>query len=73
VGVPDLREVETLEGAAHQLVARDRRRQAGAAGIPEALLRPKAPGRKRASPGKRGAADKKMTSFQDKNFRRASF
>jgi len=54
-------------------MARDAQRQADAAGIPEALVRPVAPGRERPGAGNCSAANEEMASFQQENFRRASF
>jgi len=64
VRVPDLRRIQPFPGLADQFVAREAQRQADAAGIPDALVGPVAPGRKRAGACNRGAASNEMASFQ---------
>ena len=51
VRVPHVSRVEPVPGGAHQLVVGKPRRQGGAAGIPEPLLRPVTPRRERKSTG----------------------
>jgi len=54
-------------------VAREAQRQADAAGIPEAALRPEAPGGKRTGAGERAATQQKVPSFQEQEkIRRAN-
>jgi hypothetical protein len=56
VRVPDLRGVEPSPGVPDQLVFGEAARQAREAGIPQALLRPQAPGGKAAGGGERRTA-----------------
>jgi len=71
--VPDPLRVEARPSFPDQFVPREREWQADTAGIPEALLGPEFPGRKRAGAGERGATQQKMPSFQKrKEIRRAS-
>jgi hypothetical protein len=53
-------------------MARDAQRQADAAGIPNAFIRPQAPGRERACTGERTGAQQEISSLQG-CFRPASF
>jgi len=65
VAVPDLGRIEILPCRADQRVLRQGLRQPGAAGIPEALLGPIAPGGERTGAGERGAAQQEVASFQE--------
>jgi len=51
VRVPDLRRVESFPRGANEVVIGEAARQRGAAGIPESLLRPEAPGDEAGSGG----------------------
>jgi len=64
VHIPHFFRIETFPGRPYQFMPRDRRWQADAAGIPDALLRPITPGSKRCGAGERGAAKNKIASFQ---------
>ncbi|HWI36931.1 MAG TPA: hypothetical protein VNU64_10825 [Burkholderiales bacterium] len=54
MAVPDLRSVEAVPGGGDELVVGEMARQRGEAGIPEALLRPEAPGGDAAGGGAAG-------------------
>jgi hypothetical protein len=66
VRIPDALRVEPIPGCLYQFVPGERRRQTDAAGIPEALLRPESPRRKRGGAGERGSAEQQVASFQER-------
>jgi hypothetical protein len=65
VRIPNARRIEAFPCGFDEFVLGKAPRQADEAGIPEPLLRPEPPRRKRARAGERGAAQQKVASFQE--------